>query len=855
MRKIVRYNIVVGVFFLLIFQVGCPSTPQTVVVVTPGATELPLGNCLGFAASSTFSKDQTFTWTSSDPQVAVVTSNGVATALSAGTTEITAQGNASGESGSASLEVVPGTGFNTSLPSDPAATKPTLQSEISVERCECVIQYHDVAASIQTWQGRRFHRLRLEDAGVMGDTGKSEMPVLSLLFALPLDPQTKQAASYNIDVVEKDPKTYADVLPYPAQSPAWDLAGEPKPDFALDEAFYNSSGPYPAEAYSTEQYQVGNLRILRVDLYPVRYYPATREVVLSRRIDLDVEFSGTKEPLAPPSVIGDYTAAGHVGDEALARMMVNDSVVRRLDAEGMLTQLAPIDPLIVNDDQFELLIVTRPALYVQARRLAQHRQSQGWRVALASLSETTYPDEDAIRGYIIARDEANTVTFGGAYGFEPETSYCMRAVLIFGDVELIPPFAGLNAGLAADPTDPGDIVGLVGTDLYYSVLRGLDDKPDVWLGRIPVDDSIEAAPVVDKLIQYDSLPDGAAPNHMAVYGRFQDDVTAQLALSGTSRFGENALVVLGTDTAYLSEVGVGQFVRPTGTHRDEDWYEVVDVRSDTEILVASRYSEATASGVVAELGFRDGRADWPFIDTTERVRRFMAGTGVTVRYGYTHEEGPDPILFQNGTELPLELLAYGWNATEATVHANWISGLDGIILHRDHGWEGGSGWSHPYYVQGSFGPMTSPDAAFYPFVLSMNCQSGWYDAPADRVLQAGGTIAPDLSTDAERTCFCVEALLHPQGGALAIIGASRNSSSGSNDLITDGVFRAMYADYLESNVRPMPYGFTNDMVGSVVLVGKFYHDIYETRSARSQYYYELYNLFGDPTTSLRLPAP
>jgi Peptidase family C25/Propeptide_C25 len=757
-------------------------------------------------------------------------------------------------SASAYLQVVAGAGFNTTLPRDPATTKPTLQSEVSVDHCECVIQFEGVAASIQTWQGRRFHHLSMEEAGVMGDEGRPEIPVLSLLFAVPGDPQTKQAAGANVQVEEKNPQTYADIVPYPVQPPAWDLAGQSTPDFALDEAFYNSSGPYPAEAYSTEQFQMGNLTILRVDIYPVRYYPATKELVLSRRIDLDVAFSGAKA-LAPPALIGDYTGAGRAGDEALARLMVNDSVVRRLDAQNMLTQLLPIDPVNVNDDQFELLVITRPALFAQARRLALHRQSQGWRVALASLSETTYPDEDAIRDYIIARDEANTVTFGGAYGFEPETTYCMRAVLLFGDVEQIPPFAGLNTGLAADPTEPGDTVGLVGTDLYYSVLRGLDDKPDVWLGRIPADDITEATPVVDKLIQYDALPVGAAPNHMAFYGQFQDDVTAQLTLSGTTSIWNNSLLAMGTGTAYLSEVEEGQFLRPSGTGRDEEWYEVIEVRTDTEILLDTRYPEDGVYGGSAEVGFRDGRADWPFIDTTERVRRFMTGTGVNVRYGYEHVEGLDPILFQDGTDLPPDLLAYAWNASEATVHNYWISGRDGIILHRDHGWTGGSGWSHPPYGQESFAAMTSPDTAFYPFVLSMNCQSGWYDAPVDRVLQSGGTIAADLSSSVGRTCFCVEALLYPQGGALAIVGASRNSSSGPNDRLTDGMFRAMYADYLPSAVRPMPAGFTNDLVGSVVLVGKFYHDILETRAARSQYYYELYNLFGDPTTTLRLPAP
>jgi hypothetical protein len=343
------------------------------------------------------------------------------------------------------------------------------------------------------------------------------------------------------------------------------------------------------------------------------------------------------------------------------------------------------------------------------------------------------------------------------------------------------------------------------------------------------------------------------PEHVAFYGQFQDDITAQFDLSGTTTILNNALVTTGSGTSYLSEVEEGQFLRPKDTGRDERWYEVIDVRTDTEILLDRRYNQPSISGATMEIGFRDGRADRPFIDTTERVRRFMNGLGVTTRYGYAHEEGPDPILFEDGTDLPPELLVYAWNATEATIHNNWISGLDGIILQRDHGWVGGSGWSHPNYDQWSFAPMTAPDTAFYPFVLSMNCQSGWYDAPVDEVLRSDGAILPNLATGVNRSCFCVEALLYPEGGALAILGASRDSSSGPNDVLTDGIFRAMYEDYLPGNVRPAPFGSMNDVVGSVVLTGLFYHDVYEPRPLRSQYYYELYNLFGDPTTRLRLP--
>lgn len=848
MRTRIRFTIALSIL-LCVPLMGCP---RIVVSLSPDDAELTIGSVLDYDATSTSAKDQTFTWTSSNPQVAVIASNGVATGLSAGTTEITARGTGSGVSATTPLTVVAGSGFNTTLPTDPAATEPDFESEVTVDRCTAVVEYTDVAATIETWQGKRFHRLGLAEAGIIGDTGKPAMPMVSLFFAVPGDAQTKQAVGAKVSVEEESPRTYTEILPYPVQPIAWDRADLPTPDFEMDEAFYNSSDPYPEEDYTTDLFEIGNLTILRVNLYPLRYYPAAKELVLNRRLSVEVEFEDTKA-LAPPAILGDFTGAGHTGNEALAAILVNDAIVRRLTAQDLLTQLAPIDPIIVNDDQFELLIITRPSLFTQARRLAVHRQSQGWRVALASLDETTYPDENAIRDYIMDRDEGNTVTFGGAFGFPPETTPCMRAVLIFGDVELIPPFAGLNVGLEADPTDPGATVQLVGTDLYYAVLRGLDDKPDVWLGRIPADDNLEAKPVVDKLIHYDELPATAVPEHVGFYGQFQDDVTAQFELSGDTTIWNNSLIASGTDTAYLSEVDEGQFFRPSGTGRDEDWYEVIDVRTDTEMLLDHRYTETSVSHGTAEIGFRDGRADRPFIDTTERVRRFMNSLGVTTRYGYAHEEGPDPILFQDGSDLPPELLVYAWNATEATIHNNWISGLDGIILQRDHGWVGGSGWSHPNYDQESFAAMTTPDTAFYPFVLSMNCQSGWYDAPVDRVLQTGGAILPDLSTGVGRTCFCVEALLYPEGGALAILGASRDSSSGPNDVITDGIFRAMYEDYLPGNVRPGPTGSMNDVVGSIVLTAMFYHDIYEPRSDRSQYYYELYNLFGDPTTRLRLP--
>jgi hypothetical protein len=340
------------------------------------------------------------------------------------------------------------------------------------------------------------------------------------------------------------------------------------------------------------------------------------------------------------------------------------------------------------------------------------------------------------------------------------------------------------------------------------------------------------------------------PNHAAVYGEFQDDVTAQAILSGAVSFTYVDTSVIGTGTAFLSEIAVNEFIRPEDETRDDKFERVTSIASNTHLEMHRLWQNTNYSGS-AELGYRDGRAERPFIDTTERVRRFLEGIGVTVRYGYGHHEGPSPAFFKNGDPLPPELLTYAWDANFEDVRDNWRQGLDGIILHRDHG--NRSGWSTPAIGAGALAAMDDPENAFYPFVLSINCQSGWFDNEVD-VVRTDTGYEDDWRTNYGTESFCEYVLRMPDAGAVAIYGASRNSQSGPNDLLVDGIMKSFYPDYMPGALLPVWGNFSHPLAGDACRYAQTYVALNRDSERKSLYYLQLYHLFGCPLTEVRLPT-
>lgn len=72
-------------------------------------------------------------------------------------------------------------------------------------------------------------------------------------------------------------------------------------------------------------------------------------------------------------------------------------------------------------------------------------------------------------------------------------------------------------------------------------------------------------------------------------------------------------------------------------------------------------------------------------------------------------------------------------------------------------------------------------------VLSIECQSCWFDAEVDQFNDG------NLTRNFESICEVF--VNQPNGGAIAAIGATRNSNSGYNDQLVRGMVDAIWPDF------------------------------------------------------------
>lgn len=97
----------IGVLFAIGLTLeGCPPRQSPATITVTGLDQMFLGIPVVFAADSTRANDTSFTWSSSDPSVLMIDPDtGQATGLTVGTADVRAQGGASGNSGSFTVQV------------------------------------------------------------------------------------------------------------------------------------------------------------------------------------------------------------------------------------------------------------------------------------------------------------------------------------------------------------------------------------------------------------------------------------------------------------------------------------------------------------------------------------------------------------------------------------------------------------------------------------------------------------------------------------------------------------------------------------------------------------------------------
>jgi hypothetical protein len=240
----------------------------------------------------------------------------------------------------------------------------------------------------------------------------------------------------------------------------------------------------------------------------------------------------------------------------------------------------------------------------------------------------------------------------------------------------------------------------------------------------------------------------------------------------------------------------------------------------------------------------DGYAARRFCHTSEDIRDYTMDHGYTTERIYYTNSTNTPTNYNNGyysdgQAIPSELLrsnGYAWNG-DANDIKNAIEDGRFFVFHRDHGFSGGTGWSHPYFIVSNASALANGN--LLPVVFSINCHTGEYYL---------------------NNSFAEAFIRNPNGGAVGVVAAAYYSYSGYNDGFSAGMIDAIWSDpgltpdFGSGGIYYPPASSADNIrtMGDVLNQGLI--RMQETWGP-NEYTHRLFHYFGDPAMRMWTANP
>jgi len=243
---------------------------------------------------------------------------------------------------------------------------------------------------------------------------------------------------------------------------------------------------------------------------------------------------------------------------------------------------------------------------------------------------------------------------------------------------------------------------------------------------------------------------------------------------------------------------------------------------------------------------RNGYADRRFAQTSEEIKNYVEkNTNISVKRVYATDAAVNPTnwnygMFSAGEPIDASLKKPGfpWNGGQNDI-ANEINNGVFYVLHRDHGYAGGTGWHMPAFSRTDVKNLLN-NGDKLPVVFSINCHTGEFQVSE---------------------CFAEAFLRHTNGGAVGVVGAAYYSYSGLNDAFSMGMFDAIWSNpgfvpkfSGSGGIKNPDLKPHNDILqmGNVMIHGLL--RMVETWGT-DKYTFELYHYFGDPAMRIWKSQP
>lgn len=305
--------------------------------------------------------------------------------------------------------------------------------------------------------------------------GTPNLPVVSRYVAIP------RGAKVNVNVTNQITETLQGVEIMPA--PELPLDDDKSPmKYYRDEKVYKNNAFFPANPIITsDPMKIRDVDVVIVSVSPFQYNPVTKELVVTRQLNLDISFEGGDGTFG-----GDPRYRSTAWEHIIRDMVINESALPPFDYQQFIKEAVER-----GDDGCEYLIITpdNPEFVQLADSIKKFRTEQGILTDVVTVSECGGNTDIAIRNYIINAYNNWTVP--------------VSAVLILGDHN-----SDGTQGIVSHTMN--NHPGGNGYNPYISDNRyadtGNDHLPDVVVGRITGRNYDELYHMINKDLQYERTP-------------------------------------------------------------------------------------------------------------------------------------------------------------------------------------------------------------------------------------------------------------------------------------------------------------------------------------------------------------
>ena len=335
----------------------------------------------------------------------------------------------------------------------------------------------------------KIDKFALEDSNVDGVEGQSivlngiflpniagmpDLPVVSRYVAIP------RGSNVVLNVTPQVTETISDVDLMPA--PELPLDDDKTPmKYIRNEKVYSTDAFYPAEPIiASKPMKIRDVDVAIVSVTPFQYNPVTKELVVTRELNLEVVFEGGDGNFG-----GDPRYRSTAWDHIIRDMVINENMLPDADYQSFIKEAAQR-----RDTGCEYLIITpdNPDFIALADSIKLFRNQQGILTDVVTVSECGGNNQNAIRSYL-----------QNAYN---NWDIPVSAVLLLGDHN-----DDGTKGIVSYTMNnhPGSGYNPYISDNKYGDVNG-DHLPEIVLGRITGRNYEEMYHMINKDLQFERHP-------------------------------------------------------------------------------------------------------------------------------------------------------------------------------------------------------------------------------------------------------------------------------------------------------------------------------------------------------------